>query len=65
MTNEFESLKYLGELTEETIYSNYGAALRDYKNTSSLNEFTQQCRDTFMRLKFRVISEDFKNAPVA
>lgn len=40
MTNEFESLKYLGELTEETIYSNYGAALRDNKNTSSLNEFT-------------------------
>jgi hypothetical protein len=53
------------ELNEEFIYKNYGAALRDNTNTASFNEFTQNCRDSFMRLKFRAISDDLKHDPNA
>ncbi len=48
-------LTYLEKLNEGTLFKNYGAALRDNDNESPFEGFTQPCRDSFMRLKFRTL----------
>ncbi len=57
MSELLNSLTYLGGLNEGMLYKNYGAALRDNANESFFEGFTQPCRDSFMRLKFRTLGD--------
>lgn len=57
MSELLNSLTYLGGLNEGMLFKNYGAALRDNANESLFEGFTQPCRDSFMRLKFRTLGD--------
>ena len=56
-SDSLNTLTYLSGLNESFLFKNYGAALRDNQNISSFEGFTQPCRDSFMRLKFRTLGE--------
>ncbi len=57
-SDQLNTLTYLSGLNETFLFKNYGAALRDNQNISSFEGFTQSCRDSLMRLKFRTLGED-------
>ena len=57
MSDQLNTLTYLSGLNENFLFKNYAAALRDSSNTSSFEGFTQPCRDSFMRLKFRTMAD--------
>ena len=57
MRDQLNTLTYLSGLNENFLFKNYAAALRDNSNTSSFEGFTQPCRDSFMRLKFRTMAD--------
>lgn len=57
MSDQLNTLTYLSGLNEDFLFKNYGAALRDNSNTSSFEGFSQPCRDSFLRLKFRTMGD--------
>ncbi len=61
ISEQLNNFDYLSGLNESFLFKNYGAALRDNSNTSSFDNFTQLCRDSLMRLKFRTMSDSKYN----
>ena len=56
-SDELAALSYLSNLSEGFLFQNFGAALRDHENTSAYDGFTQRCRDTLARLKYRTLAD--------
>ena len=51
-------LKYLGQLSCETLLEKYYPAILD-DNTSPFTNFTQEHRDSYTKLKFRAINKRY------
>ena len=55
-TSQLNSLEYLATLSEGDVYEKYYPAILS-DNTSPFSNFTQDDRDTYIRLKFRAINK--------